>query len=225
MTALILDTETNDLEGYPIEIAYLPSSLVNGELHVHDHLSYDEYFSCPKPIALGAMAVHHILESYIAHKPSFDTFRLPEGTAFIIGHNVDYDIRAIQKCDSSIKVKAICTLALARSLFPELDRHTLTALYYHFAGQTVATRKELRNAHNARADVGFTATILHHIIKKTGAKSFDELYLLSENARVPTVMTFGKYKGTAIKDIPSDYKAWLLKQSDLDQYLKKALTK
>jgi exodeoxyribonuclease X len=37
------------------------------------------------------------------------------------------------------------------------------------------------------------------------------------------MMTFGKHKGAAIKDIPADYKQWLLKQTDIDPYLVKAL--
>ena len=41
------------------------------------------------------MAVHHIIESDIADKPSYETFRVPE-CDYIIGHNIDYDIQAIR---------------------------------------------------------------------------------------------------------------------------------
>lgn len=61
------------------------------------------------------MAVHHILEADIAGQPNFSDFELPTETTYIIGHNIDYDIRTIEQCgvDTS-KIKAICTLALAR---------------------------------------------------------------------------------------------------------------
>jgi exodeoxyribonuclease X len=36
-------------------------------------------------------------------------------------------------------------------------------------------------------------------------------------------MTFGKWKGTPVKDVPYDYKRWLLGQPDVDPYLRKAL--
>ena len=39
------------------------------------------------------------------------------------------------------------------------------------------------------------------------------------------VVAFGKHKGTAIKDLPSDYANWLLKQDELDPYLRTALEK
>ena len=111
---LILDTETHTLNGYPIEIAFAPCAFAQGVLVIHQDQVFDEYFSCPEPISLGAMAVHHILETDIAEKPSYDTFRMPENVEYLIGHNIDYDIQAIHLCDSSINVKGICTLALAR---------------------------------------------------------------------------------------------------------------
>jgi exodeoxyribonuclease X len=55
------------------------------------------------------------------------------------------------------------------------------------------------------------------------AGTVGEIWQASEIASVPTVMTFGKHKGTAIKDVPADYKSWLLKQTDIDPYLIKAL--
>ena len=58
-------------------------------------------------------------------------------------------------------------------------------------------------------------SFLHHIIAEDRR--------LSELARIPTVMTFGKHKGTPIKDVPADYKRWLLGQADIDPYLQKAL--
>lgn len=224
MNTLILDTETHDMHGYPIEIAHVPCGFNQlGIFQVVDDLLFDKFYSCPEPISFGAMAVHHIIESDLIGKPSYNTFRLPQDVSYLIGHNVDYDIKAIQKCDSSIQVKGICTLALSRMVWPAAPAHNLSALYYMIAGGTDQTRKELRNAHNAAADIMFTATILRELIKLTGIKDMQSLYLLSEKARIPTKMTFGKHSGMLIKDVPADYKTWLLKQSDLDPYLRKAL--
>ena len=224
MNALILDTETHDMNGYPIEIAHVPCDFNKlGVLQIVDDLLFDKFYSCPEPISFGAMAVHHIIESDLIGKPSYNTFRLPQGVTYLIGHNIDYDIKAIQKCDNSILVKGICTLALSRMVWPDVPAHNLSALYYMIAGGTDQTRKELRNAHNAAADIMFTATILRELIKLTGIKDMKSLYLLSEKARIPTKMTFGKHSGMLIKDVPADYKTWLLKQSDLDLYLRKAL--
>ncbi|MDM1771068.1 putative quorum-sensing-regulated virulence factor [Acinetobacter indicus] len=131
MKAIILDTETHTINGYPIEIAYAPCFFKEGALEFDSSHLFDEYFSCPKPIAYGAMAVHHILESDIADKPSYDTFKLPEGVDYIIGHNIGYDIEAIGKCGPVPgDIKTICTLALARTVWPDNDSRTLSALFY-----------------------------------------------------------------------------------------------
>ena len=222
MNALILDTETHDLNGYPIEIAYAPCSFEQGVLVINQGEVFDEYFSCPEPIALGALATHHILETDIAEKPSFDTFRMPQGVQYLIGHNIDYDITAIQKCQPDFTVKGICTLALCRMVWPELP-HTLSAMYYHVMDDLELARKHLRHAHNAKADIYFTGVILKTLVEQLGIKDMNSLFIMSETARIPKYITFGKHKGTAIKDLDSGYVSWLLKQPDLDPYLRKAL--
>ncbi|MFW1743260.1 3'-5' exonuclease [Acinetobacter johnsonii] len=222
MSALILDTETHDLNGYPIEIAYAPCSFEQGVLVINHGEVFDEYFSCPEPIALGALATHHILETDIAEKPSFDTFKMPQGVQYLIGHNIDYDITAIQKCQPDFTVKGICTLALCRMVWPELP-HTLSAMYYHVMDDLELARKHLRHAHNAKADIYFTGVILKTLVEQLGIKDMNSLFIMSETARIPKYITFGKHKGTAIKDLDSGYVSWLLKQPDLDPYLRKAL--
>ncbi len=222
MNALILDTETHDLNGYPIEIAYAPCSFEQGVLVINQKQVFDEFFSCPEPIALGALATHHILETDIAEKPSFDTFKMPQGVQYLIGHNIDYDIKAVQKCQPDFTVKGICTLALCRMVWPELP-HTLSAMYYHVMDDLELARKHLRHAHNAKADIYFTGVILKTLVEQLGIKDMNSLFIMSETARIPKYITFGKHKGTAIKDLDSGYVSWLLKQPDLDPYLRKAL--
>ena len=46
---------------------------------------------------------------------------------------------------------------------------------------------------------------------------------MSEKARVPTIMPYGKHKGELISQMPTDYKQWLLRQDNVSGYLRKAL--
>lgn len=222
MSTLILDTETHDLNGYPIEIAYAPCSFEQEVLVINQGEVFDEYFSCPEPIALGALATHHILETDIAEKPSFDTFKMPQDVQYLIGHNIDYDIKAVQKCQPDFTVKGICTLALCRMVWPELP-HTLSAMYYHVMDDLELARKHLRHAHNAKADIYFTGVILKALVEQLGIRDMSSLYIMSETARIPKYITFGKHKGTAVKDLDPSYVTWLLRQDGLDPYLVKAL--
>ncbi len=225
MSAYIADTETNTLNGYPIEIAYVPCSFVDGLIHVDGSKVYDEYFSCPDKISFAAMAVHHILESDVTDKPSYETFKAPNDCEYLIGHNVDYDIKALQIGDKEFKPKAICTLALSRMAWPNAEAHNISALIYMITTGSDKARQRLRDAHNAKADILLTATILKKICEKLAIRDMASLYQMSEIARIPKIITFGKHKGTEIKDLPADYVQWLLRQDDLDPYLVKALNK
>jgi len=225
MSAYIADTETNTLNGYPIEIAYVPCTFVDGLIHVDGSQVYDEYFSCPDEISFAAMAVHHILESDIAGKPGYETFKAPSDCEYLIGHNVDYDINVLQIGDKEFKPKAICTLALARMAWPNAEAHNISALIYMITTGSDKARQRLRDAHNAKADILLTATILKKLCEKLAIRDMASLYQMSEIARIPKIITFGKHKGTEIKDLPADYVHWLLRQDDLDPYLVKALNK
>ena len=131
MHAIILDTETHTLNGQPIEIAYAPIEINDAKITLDKSQLFDQLYQADEPISYAAMAVHHILETDLADQPHYTTFKLPAETQYIIGHNIDYDIRAIQKCgvDTS-SIKAICTLALARKVWPDAEAHNISALIY-----------------------------------------------------------------------------------------------
>ncbi len=178
---------------------------------------FNQRYNPKKPIEYGALATHHILDEELQDCPSPLDFNLPNGTEYIIGHNIDYDWSIIGKPD----IKRICTLALSRRIWPELDSHNQSALLY-FVDRPNA-REKLKNAHSALADVENCAFILEKIITKLGITTIEELWMISEQARIPTHMPFGKHKGIAISDIPRDYKAWLLNQDNVDPFVRKAL--
>lgn len=224
MHAIILDTETHTLNGYPIEVAYAPIQLQQGKISLDKSQIFDQFYQVDEPISYAAMAVHHILESDLIDQPHYTSFRLPEETVYIIGHNIDYDIRAIQKCgvDTS-NIKAICTLALARLVWPDVEAHNISALIYMISKGSEKARDMIKKAHRADMDIILTANILMHIVHHLQIDSIDALYAASEAARIPRVMNFGKHRGTAIADLPNDYIQWLLRQDELDPYLRKAL--
>lgn len=226
MTAIILDTETHTLNGLPIEIAYAPVEVHAGKLSLDKSQLFDQLYQVNQPISYAAMAVHHILESDLVDQPLYSSFELPADTTYIIGHNVDYDMAAIARCGVETQdIKAICTLALARKVWPQADAHNISALIYLISKGSDKARELLKGAHRADADIILTANILMHIVHHLNIHNIDDLYLASEQARIPTKINFGKHKGSLIQDLPHDYINWLLRQDDLDPYLKKALEK
>lgn len=225
MQALILDTETHTLNGLPIEIAYVPVTLEDCKLKLDKSQIFDQLYQVGEPISYAAMAVHHILESDLENQPFYTDFQLPEDTTYIIGHNIDYDLRTIERCGIDVShIKPICTLALSRMVWPDSEAHNISALIYQIAKGSTKARDVLKGAHRADADILLTANILNHILHNlSDIADFEQLYKTSELARIPTVMPFGKHRGTPIKALPQDYIQWLMRQADLDPYLVKAL--
>lgn len=212
---LCFDTETTGrVEPEVIEAAWVrlvaPSSLVPIE-------RFYARYRPTKPIELGAMATHHIMDEDLADCPPCGTFSLPVDTAYLIGHKVDYDWEVAGKPN----VRRICTLALAQKIWPEADSHTLSSLMYLLERERA--RDLIQNAHAADADVDNCVRVLGHIITRLGVTDWETLWRHSESARVPEIMPFGKHKGDRIDSIPPDYKRWLLGQPDVDPYLVMAL--
>jgi exodeoxyribonuclease X len=146
-----------------------------------------------------------------------------------------YELLGIWKCAErplveidppwSRSVYRCLRVALCHHFLPGLDSYSQSAVLYHLIRPQA--RELLKGAHSADADVYNCHIILSHLIAlmvKPGENiTWEQIWQRSETAHIPTVMTFGKHKGVPIKDIPGDYKQWLLRQSDVDPYLAKAL--
>lgn len=213
--AIIFDTETTGKnEPVLIEAAWIKLDSINPFSTSEE---FNQRYNPLKPIELGALATHHILDEELQDCPDYTEFNLPTNTEYIIGHNVDYDWNIVGQPN----IKRICTLALARRAWPTLDSHSQSALFYYLSRSNA--REVLKNAHSALADVKICAVILQNACEALNISNLEDLYKVSEQARIPSHMTFGKHKGVAITNIPRDYKTWLLNQDDLDAYLRKAL--
>lgn len=224
--AVILDTETHKLEGRAIEVAFFPLGLSSGKAVLQRNQSYNQRFNPLEPIDITAMAVHHILDQDVENQPAYTEFQLSADIEYIIGHNIDYDIRAIKRSGINQLLKPICTLALARRYFPQAPAHNLSVLSYYLAKDKCRVRYALKNAHSALTDIELTASLLNHllaIIPKEFTTTMHALYMHSLDCRIPARITFGEHKGKKIDLIPDGYKQWLLKKADLDVYLCLAL--
>lgn len=216
MRIIIADTETTGIEDSEvIELAYLD---LGTDLSMSPAPIFHQFYTPTKPITLGALAAHHILPSTLVDYPAPTCAKIPEDTTYIIGHNVDFDWKVL----GSPGVRRICTLALARRAWPDIDSYSQSALMYHIHGATERTRDRLADAHSAAADILFCYDILKAVCEVLDIHNIEQLYAASEDARIPQVMPFGKHKGTAIKDIPRDYVLWYRRQIDPDPYLLEA---
>jgi exodeoxyribonuclease X len=213
-TAIIFDIEATDKDNpVLIEAAWIALESISpftlGE-------GFHQRYNPGKPISLGALATHHILDEELVDCPPASSFKLPSDAVYLIGHNIDFDWAAIGQPD----IKRICTLALARKAWPSLDSHSQSALLY-FVDRANA-REKLRSAHSAEADIRICATLLEHLCRELNITSLEALWQASEHARLPSHMTFGKHKGLPLNEVPKDYVRWLLDQPNVDTYVKQA---
>lgn len=226
MAAFIIDTETTDAGDAPevIQLAIMgPMATPLSEAPTATFL-----YKPSKPISIGAMATHNIIAEDLEGSPPWAGYTLPADCSYIVGHAIDFD----WKVTGSPNVKRICTLALARSIWPDIDSHKLTALMYHIYPHALA-RDLVKSAHDAAADVRLCNRLLFMLFDVIGEpESWDALWRISEEARIPKIFSFGKFKGELIADIKRtdrSYINWCLSgKCDLvneDDYLRQALSR
>lgn len=237
MTVLVVDTETTGIQPPVIPVEVYLAELLGSPADFSIGEVFYSLFNPGRPIELGAKATHHILDSILQNAPPYENFTLGDDLEYIIGHNVDFDADALGTALPE-SVKRIDTLSLARSLWPALDNHRLGTVVYALLPEAEA-REALTGAHGAMVDATNTITILGYMIKALNPRSWEELYGMSEIARLPERMTFGKHGPKSVPKYPGDglpgvplkdldqwdpgYRSWLLKQKDLDKYLRRAL--
>lgn len=218
MTAYIFDTECTGFdEPQLIEAAYIA-------LDGSD--AFQQRYHPSKPISYGAMAVHHIIPDDLLSCPPSYTFELPAECTHLIGHNIDFDWNVIGRPI----VRRICTLALSRDVWLDVDSHSVGALTYFLKEDKATARNILRNAHSAMIDVVLTREILQALCKELAISldhpdAVEQLYDLSEIARVPAYIDFGKHAGKLYEDVPWDYKEWYFRQQDKDPLIEQAMRK
>lgn len=226
MVAIVLDTETHKLGGNACELAYAGVDIRPTGVSTNLDMLICGDFNPLELMTFGAMAVHGITADRVLRAPPHTEIPnyMPKNLEYIIGHQIDYDCAVLERAGVDLTgVRRICTLALARRHI-DCDSHTLGALYLYCAGVSDATIEMVRNAHGAWTDVQMTVTVLDYLVERLGVGSLDALYWLSEDARIPVVMPFGEHKDTKIGDLPAKYVGWLLRQTWLDPYLRRALT-
>jgi len=200
---IVLDFETTGLQpGYrPVEIAWLEfDSLYKVSQSVTSLID-------PQiPIEPGAQRVHGISSEMLAGMPTLEEFlqgehadKFADEHVLVVAHNAAFDLPMFAPFCK--KATSLCTMRLAQALYPTAENHKLQTLASMFAVDVEPT-------HRAMADVGACFELLRTIAKKED-KSIDELLVVASYTSPESLMPFGKHKGKMIKDLPSDYVAWL----------------
>ncbi len=216
--ALVIDTETTGItDPKLIEYGWAVVTLSDSGACCETGI-IAELYDPQALIEYEAMATHGIMPEDLQGCPYASEFVFDsQGADYLIGHNVAYDWGVIGKP----AIKLIDTCALARGIWPNVSHKLLPLMFYL---SPALARKWRGDAHGVEADITLTIELLGLIAAHYNTTSLKDLYRLSEQARVPLLMPFGKHKGETIRTLPQDYKVWALKNlDDLDPYLRFAL--
>lgn len=217
MKIFATDTETASLQGGICDLAIVE---LDQDLNILREV--ESLIDPERPISPEAMGVHHITNEMVWAAPTISEFVDLHGNWFqedenpiIIGHNIAFDIRMLGDLIPQNYTK-LCTLKLARLLWPEAESHKLQTLRYTF-------NLNAGNAHRAMGDVVTCVSLLRLVREERGLDLQGILDLVRKPLSLNTKMTFGKHKGTPLKDLPRSYVSWLLDKTDIDPDLREAL--
>jgi exodeoxyribonuclease X len=203
-----------------VEVAWL---LISDDFEVLDE--GHSLINPQRPIPAGASAVHGITMRDVENAPTADEYfydvlgnKLGSVDAIFTAHNSAFDFRYLGPYLPDATPQ-MCTLRLARKLYPNVDNHKLATLVYALELDVDKDR-----FHSADGDMIILMSLLGKMTEDHGYTLWD----LFEMANTPiqmTKMTFGKHKGTPLKDLPQSYVTWLLKLDNLDPDLRASLAK
>ena len=218
---LLADCETTGVSPSDgiVEVAWL---LMNEDFKVLDE--GHSLINPQRPIPAGASAVHGITMKDVENAPTADEYfydvlgnKLGSVDAIFTAHNAPFDMRYFGPYLPDATPQ-MCTLRLARKLYPNVDNHKLATLVYALELDVDKSR-----FHSADGDMIILMSLLGKMTEDFGYTLWD----LFEAANTPiqmTKMTFGKHKGVPLKDLPASYVSWLLRLDNLDPDLRASLS-
>lgn len=222
---LVLDTETtgtNPAVDAVVEFAAAELDLAAGTLRSASWLVNPE-----RPIPPEASAVHHLVDEDVVLAGDLGTvldiaeLRFEHRDTILAAHNAAFDAGFLPEGWKP----AVCTLRLARHLWPEMPKHTNQYLRYALKLE-VPGAKGLA-AHRAEADALVTAALLRRELEEMERQhpgllaswgSGEDLVAWANRPVLLTTCYFGsKYHGVPWVNVPKDYLTWMVRTvTDMD---------
>lgn len=167
-----------------------------------------------KLIPPQARAVHHISDADVANVPLLrdviDDFL--DGADICAAHNAKFE----EHFTPHKGLRWVCTYKCALVVWPDAPGHGNQALRYWLGlddGEDFVADRSMP-PHRALPDAYVTAHLLRRLLAE---RSIDELLTISRYPALLRKMNFGKHKGMAFADAPTDYLEWIRDKSDMNE--------
>lgn len=172
---------------------------------------YEASFCDPgRPMPPEARAIHHISDEMLVGAPPATSLfmKLMVGADAFCAHNAAFEREFFTGGDRPW----ICTLKVARRIWPECPSHSNQCLRYWLG-------LDLEDAlamppHRAGPDTYVTGHILREALK---VATVEQMIAWTDQPSLLPNVTFGKHKGQKWQDLPADYLTWIVHKSDMDE--------
>jgi exodeoxyribonuclease X len=215
----VIDTETTGLdpkEDRVVELACIHVRVGDGLLD-----RWSSLVNPVRPIPAEASAIHHLVDVDVVDAPILTEAQQrlwTEPFQAFAAHNAAFDFGFIDPSDAPV----LCTMRLARKLWPDLPQAGNQFLRYHFR-LNIPEAHGLA-AHRAEVDALVTAHLLLFELdeilrraKEPDAVTVEGLVTWVAEPMLQRVCRFGKHKGLPWAEVPRDYLKWALaKLPDMD---------
>ena len=212
---LFLDVETTglDAEDRLCEVAYVADH--GGKIWT----SKQQYFKAPVKVKIGAMAVNHITNYFLAHKKPFansqmekELIALAKDDYILVAHNAPFDLRMLEK-EGVVFKRYIDTKKLSHALDKDdtMESHRMQYLRYYHNVRMKGDDSQM--AHTAEGDTAVLRKLYYKLVDKLGKPTIAKQLKISETPVLFNVFKFGKYRGTSIGKVAAikpQYLEWLL---------------
>lgn len=212
-TFAVVDVETTGFDRRRDRIVEVACVVVGRGIEVR---SFSSLVNPGMPIPARATEVHHITDAHVVAAPTIDDvgpiLERMCANAIVVAHNAAFDRGFLPMLADR---QGLCTLRLARHVFPELRSHANQALRYAL---DVALPSDPGDAHRAFSDARVTAAILEVLLDRYLRMGYpadtDALLAFAKSQITFPRFPFGRYRNVPLPQVPGDYLQWMLRCSD-----------
>jgi exodeoxyribonuclease X len=169
------------------------------------------------PIPPETMAVHHISQADIPFDAPLGTAQELEAAIWqnskpdiFVAHNCEFERKFITEAVSK-GAPWICTYKVSLHVWPDAPRHSNQVLRY-WRGLKLDPALAMP-PHRAGPDAWVTAHLLAQLLRDADTR---EMIAWTDQPRPMPAIGFGKHKGLAWEEVPTDYLEWLTTQTDMN---------
>jgi exodeoxyribonuclease X len=212
-TFAVVDVETTGFDRNRDRVVEVACVVSRGGIEVR---AFSSLVNPGLPIPARATEVHHITDAHVAAAPAIDEVapilqRMCAGT-IVVAHNAAFDRGFLPMLADH---PGLCTLRLARHVFPELRSHANQALRHAL---DVALPSDPGEAHRAFSDARVTAAVLDVLLERYLRMGYpadiDALLAFAKSKITFPRFPFGRYRNVPLPHVPGDYLQWMLRCGD-----------